>query len=197
MQCSKGNVAIGLCIKRGRCKKEARSSQPWDSVGRGVTEKWHLCHTVKFEQRSGKQRKKKTSEAQGVESISGSCPAQPTLLVYTSKTLGPFGSLVPLYWKKYTTIAKLRNPLASFPACKSDELAEKHVLEFLLPRASMRSPGLCALCDGKGIHPFGSPDTHLVNECWRYCKGTPVCLQQVLLEIGSLMQVPGCWGEKG
>lgn len=196
MQCSRGNVAIGLRIKRGVRRKRDQVS-PGTQREEGSQRKWHLCQTVKFEQRSGKQRKKKTSEAQGVESISGSCPAQPTLLVYTSKTLGPFGSLVPLFWKQYTTIGKLRNPLASFPACKSDELAEKHVLEFLLPRASMKSPGLRALCGGKGIHPFRSPEAHLVNECGRCCGGIPVCHQQAFLETGSFMQVPGYWEDKG
>lgn len=101
------------------------------------------------------------------------------------------------FLKKYTTIAKLRNPVASFPACKSDKLAEKHVLEFLLPRASMKSPGLRALCGGKGIHPFRSPEAHLVNESRRCCGGIPVCHQQALLETGSFVQVPGCWEDKG
>lgn len=52
----------------------------------------------------------------------------------------------------------------------------------------MKSPGLRALCGGKGIHPFRSPEAHLVNERWRCCGGIPVCRQQALLETGSLVQ---------
>lgn len=97
--------------------------------------------------------------------------------------------------REYTTIANHRNPLASFPAWKSDELAEKPVLAFLLPRVSMKFPGLRVLWGGKSTHPFKPPEAHLVNEYWRCCgieSQRAIGVSRALLKTAARMQERAC-----